>query len=137
MSLPFTDGSKYKPNNIATDGSGTWLAWRWSPSGRMLKSTNNGTSWSVITTDLPTYESGSKLLRYRQGTYGDGKFHIAAGGASYAIQAGGVFSSDNDGSNFDFNPLVGTAYGARGAVGVHHNGSDMVASSDNFHYKFN
>ena len=137
VSLPYSSGSRYKPNNIATDGSGTWLAWRWSPSGRMLKSTNNGSSWSVISTDLPTYEDGFKLLKYQQGTYGDGKFHIVAGGTSYSVQAGGVFSSSNDGSNFDFNPLVGTAYGAKGAIGLHHNGSDMVASSNDFHYKFN
>jgi hypothetical protein len=44
------------------------------------------------------------------------------------LKAGGVFSSGNDGSNFDFNPLVGTAYGAKGAIGLHHNGSDMVAA---------
>jgi hypothetical protein len=40
----------------------------------MLKSTNNGSSWSVISTDLPTYEDGYKLLKYQQGTYGDGNF---------------------------------------------------------------
>ena len=90
ISLPFVSGSRYKPNNIATDGSGTWLAWKWIPGGRMLKSTNNGSSWSAISTDLPAYANGI-TYKYNNGTYGDGAFHIAA--SEYAgSMTGGVFT---------------------------------------------
>ena len=53
ISLPFVSGSRYKPNNIATDGSGTWLAWKFQPSGRILKSSDNLTiNLSQLNTDL-------------------------------------------------------------------------------------
>lgn len=136
ISLPFVSGSKYKPNNIATDGSGTWLAWKFLPAGRMLKSTNNGSSWSAISTDLPTYSNGI-TYKYHNGTYGDSSFHIAASELSGGVQIGGVFSSSNDGSNFNLNPLVGPTYGSRGAYAVHHNGSDMVAGNRFHYFKFN
>ncbi len=135
ISLPFVSGSRYKPNNIATDGSGTWLAWKWIPGGRMLKSTNNGSSWSAISTDLPAYANGI-TYKYNNGTYGDGAFHIAA--SEYAgSMTGGVFTSTNNGSNFNFNPLVGPTYGSKGANAVHHNGSDMVAGNRIHYFKFN
>ena len=135
ISLPYVSGSKYKPNNIATDGSGTWLAWKWLPGGRMLKSTNNGSSWSAISTDLPAYSNGVSY-KYNNGTYGDGAFHIAA--SEYAgSMIGGVFSSTNNGSNFNLNPLVGPTYGSKGANAVHHNGTDMVAGNRIHYFKFN
>jgi len=136
VSLPFVSGSRYAPNNIATDGNGTWLAWKYIPAGRMLKSTNNGSSWSVITTDLPGYDNGISY-RYSQGTYGDGQFFIAAGKYSGTTYIGGVFGSSNGGSNFNLNPLVGTPSYLKGAIGVHHNGTDMVAAGDLENYKFN
>ena len=136
IALPFVSGSKYKPNNIATDGSGTWLAWKFNPAGKMLKSTNNGSSWSSITTDLPSH-SGSILYKYNNGTYGDGAFHIAASENSGASMIGGVFSSTNNGSNFNLNPLAGPFYGSKGANAVHHNGSDMVAGNRIDYFKFN
>jgi|14_taG_2_1085336.scaffolds.fasta_scaffold06223_2 hypothetical protein len=136
ISLPFVSGSKYKPNNIATDGSGTWLAWKWLPGGKMLKSTNNGSSWSAISTDLPSYLNGISF-KYNNGTYGDGAFHIAASEYSGASMIGGVFSSTNDGSNFNLNPLAGPFYGSKGANAVHHNGSDMVAGNRIDYFKFN
>lgn len=136
VSLPYVSGSKYVPNNIATDGSGTWLAWKFNPGGRMLKSTNNGASWSAISTDLPSYNNGIPR-RYYQGTYGDGSFHIASSTGISSTYDGGVFSSSNDGSNFNYNPLVGTPSYLKGAKGLHHNGSDMVAAGDLENYKFN
>jgi len=136
ISLPFVSGSRYKPNNIATDGSGTWLAWKWIPGGRMLKSTNNGSSWSAISTDLPAYANGI-TYKYNNGTYGDGAFHIAASEYSGSTMIGGVFTSTNNGSNFNLNPLVGPTYGSRGANAVHHNGSDMVAGNRIHYFKFN
>ena len=135
IALPFVSGSKYKPNNIATDGSGTWLAWKYLPGGRMLKSTNNGSSWSAISTDLPAYSNGVSF-RYNNGTYGDGAFHIAANEYS-GVMIGGIFTSSNNGSNFNSNPLVGPTYGSRGANAVHHNGSDMVAGNRIHYFKFN
>lgn len=136
ISLPFVSGSRYKPNNIANDGSGTWLAWKWLPGGRMLKSTDNGSSWSAITTDLPAYSNGVSY-KYNNGTYGDGAFHIAASEYSGGAMIGGVFTSTNDGSNFNLNPLVGPFYGSKGANAVHHNGSDMVAGNRIDYFKFN
>lgn len=135
ISLPYVSGSKYIPNNIAHDGNGTWLAWRYYPAGRMLKSTNNGTTWSAISTDLPAYSNGISL-KYQQGTYGDNQFHIVACSTSFINKAGGVFSSSNDGSNFDFTELVGGNF-QKGASGIHHNGTDMVAGHLFTHYKFN
>ena len=56
----------------------------------MLKSTNNGSSWSAISTDLPAYANGI-TYKYNNGTYGDGAFHIAA--SEYAgSMTGGVFT---------------------------------------------
>jgi len=136
ISLPFVSGSRYKPNNIATDGSGTWLAWKWIPGGRMLKSTNNGSSWSAISTDLPAYSNGVSY-KYNNGTYGDGAFHIAASEYSGGSMIGGVFTSTNNGSNFNLNPLAGPFYGSKGANAVHHNGSDMVAGNRIDYFKFN
>lgn len=135
ISLPFVNGSKYAPNNIATNGSGTWLAWKYIPLGRMLKSTNNGSTWSAITTDLPSYENGT-TIKYNQGTYGDSKFFIAA--STYAGNLiGGVYSSGNNGSNFNANPLVGSPTTNKGAIGVHHNGTDLVAAGQYDNYKIN
>ena len=136
INLPYVGGSRYSPNNIATDGSGTWLAWKYIPSGRMLKSTDNGSTWSAITTNLPTYD-GSITYKYEQGTFGDGKFHIAANNYSGSTFIGGVFSSGDNGSNFDLNPLVGSPTYHKGAIGLHHNGSDMVAAGEYDNYKFN
>lgn len=136
VALPYVSGSKYKPNNIATDGAGTWLAWKWIPGGRMLKSTNNGSSWSAISTDLPANANGI-TYKYNNGTYGDGAFHIAASEYSGSTMIGGVFTSTNNGSNFNLNPLVGPTYGSRGANAVHHNGSDMVAGNRIHYFKFN
>ena len=134
VALPFVSGSRYTPDNIATDGSGTWLAWDFTPNGRMLKSTNNGSSWTAISTNLPGY-IGSTPLKYQQGTFGDGKFHIVACSTSFTNRAGGVYSSDDNGSTFDFTELVGNFQ--KGASGIHHNGTDMVAGHLFTHYKFN
>lgn len=136
ISLPYVSGNRYKPNNIATDGSGTWLAWKFNPGGRMLKSTDNGSTWSAISTDLPSHD-GSIMYKYNNGTYGDSAFHIAASQQSGATMIGGVFSSSNNGSNFNLNPLVGPTSGSKGANAVHHNGSDMVAGNRIHYFKFN
>ena len=134
ISLPFVSGSRYKPNNIATDGSGTWLAWKFQPSGRILKSSDNGSTWSAISTDLPSH-SGSTALKYNNGTYGDSAFHIAASEVSGSTMVGGVFTSSNNGSNFGFTELTGTT--SFGANAVHHNGSNMVAGNRIHYFKFN